>query len=182
MRYEVEVKARIEDPAAVRARLIGLGAVGGAGVTRRDTYYARRALDPGCPGAARDLAFRLREEPGAAPEITLKAKRVEGGVETNREVFFRVDDRTAFETFTEALGYAPAFRKVKAVETWALEGLTVELVRIEGLGPFVEVEALGDDEAEAASLRPRVLAMLARLGIPASAIEPRPYTDLLQGG
>jgi predicted adenylyl cyclase CyaB len=59
----------------------------------------------------------------------------------------------------------------------------VELNRIEGLGEFVEIEALlpaGADAESLARARARVREVLAQLGIEASRIEPRPYMDLLR--
>jgi adenylate cyclase class 2 len=66
--------------------------------------------------------------------------------------------------------------------------MTVELTEVKGLGWFVELEMISDDEDAGntqeetlAAARKKLLDFLAKLGIERNAIESRPYTEMLRG-
>lgn len=181
---EIELKAWASDLEAVRARLEELGKTPKRRpVVKEDVYYCAPDVDPRTADPLRDRIIRLRKDEGEAT-LTAKRKRIEYGVETNDEIEVAVGDAAAAERLIDYLGYRPFVKKRK--ETRAYEwskGVVVELNRIEGLGDFVEVEALAEDGASPAEVeekRAAVRAVLGALGIAAERIEPRPYMDLLR--
>ena len=183
---EIELKAWTEDLDLVRARLEALGrklAKSGRVVVKEDVYYGPAGADPRALDWRRDRLVRVRRtESGAV--LTAKRKEIASGVETSEEIEVGVDDPDAAARFLDYLGYRPFIAKKKETRAYAWsEEITVELNRVEGLGYFVEVEALVPESAtpvEVEAARGRVRSVLSELGIAADRIEPRPYMDLLR--
>ncbi len=198
MAYEIEIKAWIDDPPAIRAQL-SARATSIKDYVKEDVYYrapvvpatdlesgdgapdmAAARLGPPPPGAAAPQEFRLRRE-GGANVCTFKEKTIRRGVEVNREHEFTVSDGDAFEELVLRSGCRVFARKRKSGSVFALPEANVEVSHVDGLGDFVEIEKLVEehdadahDTAEATVRR-----ILDSLGVPESAIEGRPYTTLL---
>lgn len=138
------------------------------------------------PGEKQGMPFkiRLREENGTLI-VTYKHKELRDSIEINDETEFAVSDRFAFEALITDLGFTPGDRKEKRTKSFAhsRDGFEVhlELSEVEGLGWFLELEILSDSagseiiEQAGKTLRN----ILARCGVPESAIETRYYTELL---
>lgn len=187
---EVEVKLRLDDAGAhaLAARLEALGAPLGAAELQEDTLFAHPAFD----FVGRGEALRLRRE-GTALELTHKGPRQPGPGKARRETTTRlIDDPTPL---LAALGFTPALRvrKMRRTATLATDGAltgaarapgavpvggTVEICldEVEGLGTFVEVEAMAEDAAEG---RARVAWAVSRLALEQAVEEPRSYAELL---
>ena len=155
---EVELKAWA-DLGAVRARLEALGKTLEKTSVKEDLYLCAPDVDPRTCDPRRDRVVRLRLEqrPGADTEalLTAKRKKVEGGVETSEEIELTASSATAARSLLDYMGYRPFLQKRKESRAYEWQAdLHVELNRIEGLGDFVEIEALV----------PRGLARVARRG------------------
>ncbi|WP_115863911.1 class IV adenylate cyclase [Halorussus litoreus] len=178
--YEVEVKVPA-DHAAVRERLAELGAEPVDAVVQRDTYYDA----PHREFAETDEALRVREETSAAgdaetataeddsedtagvttTELTYKGPLVEAESKTRREVETAVGDGEATREVLDALGFDPAATVRKDRERFALDGFTVTLDSVDGLGEFVEVETEVDAEESVESAREAAFGILRDLGL-----------------
>ncbi|MDZ7730722.1 MAG: CYTH domain-containing protein [Natrialbaceae archaeon] len=75
------------------------------------------------------------------------------------------------------MGFEPAAPVAKTRERWALEGYTVTLDTVEGLGEFVEVETTVEAEAAIDAARTEALATLEALGIDQEATIREAYLD-----
>jgi predicted adenylyl cyclase CyaB len=179
---EVELKARVRDREAV-ARAVAAFARPAGEVDKRDAYWHGPdwRLNRGTRG------FRVRSE-GEACIVTYKAKRSEGGIEISREMEFEVSDRAAFDSFAERLGCEPFYRKRKVGVAFKAGGdgswpdeATIEIIEVEGIGCFIEIEVLLEDEEPAgiALAQGEIRALLARSGVAESEIESRFYSELL---
>lgn len=136
--YEVEVKVRA-DHDAVEPALTEQGATRLGSVTQTDTYFDAPHRD----FAARDEALRLREESaedGAHHVLTYKGPLVEVESKTREEIETQVGSRAAVTEILEALGFSPAATVRKTRRRYELDGFTVSLDDVEGLGEFVEIE------------------------------------------
>ncbi|WP_290811858.1 class IV adenylate cyclase [Halovivax sp.] len=160
--YEVEVKV----PASldrVRDRLRELEATPVDRVEQLDTYYDA----PHRTFAETDEALRIREERGAdgrRTELTYKGPLVEAASKSREEVETGVDDGEAADLLFRRLGFDPAASVRKERERYRLDGYTVTLDAVEGVGEFVEVER----EATSETLEPTregAFAVLERLGL-----------------
>ncbi len=178
MATEVEMKAWIDDPEALHRRLRG-GCSEIRSFFKSDTYFVapvpraeNRALPP--------QEFRIRNDDGRLI-CTFKEKEIVDGMETNREVEFTVSDEAAFSELAERIGCRVFVRKQKRGTLYSCGGLGAELSDVEGLGTFLEVEKVieDDDPAAIAAAQSDVRAFFVALGIPQDRIEPRPYNDIL---
>ncbi|HEY9055032.1 MAG TPA: class IV adenylate cyclase [Rectinemataceae bacterium] len=175
---EVELKARIEAPQALEAKLNSLYERAGS-VDKNDEYWAVPLA--GSPMPFPGFRLRIRTEPGRTT-VTFKEKAYEGQVEVNREVEFGILDPDAFRLLLKKMSARFLYCKRKTGFFWkGPEGILVELVRVEGLGDFLEAERLVD-EAESPDLeeiKRSLKRLISGLEIGEKAIEPRPYSQLL---
>jgi adenylate cyclase class 2 len=114
--------------------------------------------------------------------ITFKNRRSYDGIETNQEIEFKADDGNNVRTFFKALGLTESFSKTKIVELFSYEKMSYELVEIEGLGFFIEIETILPsfcDFMSVAQAREDVLEALLALGITPASIEKKTYKELL---
>ncbi|WP_336022005.1 class IV adenylate cyclase [Halobellus salinisoli] len=170
--YEVEVKV----PAShddVRRRLRDAGAERLERVAQTDTYYDAPHRD----FAETDEALRLRRESrgtdSASPvgegedtiKVTYKGPLIDDASKTREEHETVVGDGDTAEAIFDGLGFEPAAVVEKEREFFDLDGYTVTLDRVAGLGEFIEVEAEADDSADVERLREGVFDVIRRLGL-----------------
>lgn len=169
--YEVELKCRVEH-GDVRDRLDAVGASRLRAVTQRDVYYDAPHRD----FAETDEAFRLRRErvvdengDGGAPErvskLTYKGPLVEAESKTRTEHETVVDDETEARAIVESLGFEPAAVVEKERTFFELDGYTVTLDSVSGLGEFVEIETTVESDDEIPAARDRARELLDTLGL-----------------
>lgn len=171
MTTEVEIKAWVDDPQALR-QLLAEHYHHERSYLKEDVYYRL----PGGKG----IEFRLRVEEKASM-VTAKRKSLKDGVEVNEEMEFHVSDAAEFERFAGYLGATVFARKRKSGDRYDASGTTIELSHVDRLGHFVEIERLVDD-ADSGRIRAaerEVRSLLGELGIPEEKVEPRYYTAML---
>ncbi len=178
---EVELKAHVRDRAAVLAAVSAFARPAGA-VEKRDAYWHGPdwRLNRGTRG------FRVRSEGRdaevvATHVVTFKNKRSEGGIEINLEREFEVSDREAFVEFAVRFGCEPFYDKSKTGLAFKAGGATIEIVEVGGLGCFIEIEVLLEEEdpARIALAQGEIRALLAKAGVGESDIESRFYSELM---
>lgn len=189
MAYEIEIKAWLTDPEALLRRLEGRTEKVKEYV--KDDVYYRAPVPPPLPGitdaAAPAVArggepqeFRLRRQ-GGENTCTFKEKSIRRGVEVNRELEFTVSDPEAFHELVLRSGCSVFARKKKTGRVFSLAEADVEVSHVDGLGDFVEIEKIveQDDAAHHDAAEQAVRGLLEDLGIGEEAIEARPYTQML---
>lgn len=141
--YEVELKVRA-DHDAVRERLASAGATLLDTVEQHDSYYDA----PDRNFAETDEALRVRTErsdDGTETRLTYKGPLVERASKTREEAKTAVADPDALAEVLAGLGYDLAATVSKKRTCYRLDGYTVALDTVEGLGEFVEVEREVED-------------------------------------
>ncbi|MFC7142606.1 class IV adenylate cyclase [Halosimplex aquaticum] len=189
--YEVEVKVRA-DHAAVETALDEAGATRVDAVVQEDTYYDAPHRD----FAETDEALRIRREwkPGEADDgdavsdgqsgsptetrITYKGPLLEAESKSREEHETAVADADAAVGVFDGLGFEPAATVRKERAHYRLDGYTVTLDSVDGLGEFVEVETETDDDGIEAA-RDGALAVLDSLGLDPDAQIRTSYLGLL---
>lgn len=170
MAIEVEFKAWVDDLETLEASLRSQADFAGE-AHKHDIYFRQPAGPHG--------HLRLRRE-GQTTAVTTKSKQIVDGVEISEEVEFEVSDAGAFCRLMDRFGFEPFAVKRKASRIYRAGATTLELSQVESLGSFVEVEILCEDETRVEAARQELAAWAERLGIPAEAIEPRPYIRLIR--
>lgn len=175
---EIEVKARVKDPQLLRRNLEQFMEFGGE-VDKRDSYWSIPV--PIAPGASGSFRFRIRQESGKTI-ITFKEKSVLNRLEVNKEVEFAVLDQASFELFVKKMNATLLYTKRKTGTLWkGPESVIAELVDVEKLGTFLEVEILRDESENLNTkvVKKLLLSIVERGGLCESDLEERPYSQLL---
>ncbi|WP_332447620.1 CYTH domain-containing protein [Sphaerochaeta sp.] len=188
MGYEVELKAHVKDVISLKSLLDRTEGIEGPICELKDDIYY--CLDQG------EALFRLRKESFGPSFSNLKGKLVftrkqkslTDGIEVNRETEFTSDDNqfpSAHEFFL-GLGYQIYIRKTKRGYSYTLAfddvlpPLHIELVEVLGLGWFLEMEFILEQEEKVPLARTFLLDMLTRFGLDSQSIESRYYIHLLK--
>jgi len=181
--FEVEVKLRASHD-AVRPALAEADAVFVERVTQVDTYYDAPHRD----FAETDEALRLRRETresdvegeldrrsdddaaqadqgAATTKLTYKGPLVDADSKTREEHETGVDDGDTAAAIFDGLGFEPAAVVEKHRTFYELDGYTVTLDQVAGLGEFVEVEAETEASDDVASVREGAFDVLRTLGL-----------------
>ena len=176
MPYEVEIKFRVPNHDALIEALAAIGAVPSLTTPHSDLYLAHPERD----FAKSDEALRLRRD-GETNAITYKGPKRGGPTKTREEVEVVFEpggeSREKMARIFQALGFRPVADVKKVRTSYDVPGrgrpMAVTLDVAEGLGSFVEVEAIaaGDDDLPAA--QQAVLALAGELGL--TDVEPRSY-------
>ncbi|WP_338729196.1 class IV adenylate cyclase [Haladaptatus sp. DJG-WS-42] len=136
--YEVEVKVRAAHD-AVRDKLAALGATEVRTVTQADTYYNAPDRD----FAETDEALRIRREQtddNTVSKVTYKGPLVEEHSKTRKEAETVVEDGETMDRILTGLGYDATATVEKRRQFFCVDGYTVTLDDVTGLGEYVEVE------------------------------------------
>ena len=179
MTYEVELKFPLDETDRILTLLEELGAQPGDAVVQRDRYFAHPVRD----FAETDEALRIRCAQGRGC-ITYKGPKVDARTKTRHEIEIPVgSDLADAERLAEILAVL-GFREVRTVEktrvtyplSWEGRTLAVAYDKVDGLGTFLEIEALAE-ESDRDQVRDSVLRCARRLGLEND--ERRSYLALL---
>lgn len=179
MSYEVEQKFPVADLAAVKARLVTLGAKFGPPLSQVDRYFAH----PSRSFAKTDEALRIRRI-GDENRITYKGPKLDSTTKTRHEIELPLapgaENLARYTDLLAALGFSVVAevskRRTPAELKW--QGRTVEaaLDDVSGVGTFVELEIVVE-EPDLDVARATVMSLAAELSL--SRPERRSYLELL---
>ena len=174
MTFEVELKARLSNPAEIKAQVKQLG-VFEKETFKEDVYFRRKGDNKAVPADR----YRLRRE-AKRNVVTFKQMISGGDVEVNEETEFEVDNAHAFFQFADRFGFEPFVVKRKKSRVYRIGRARVELNEVEYLGHFVEIEILCENEPGLFIARTEIARLLNQLGLFAADLESRPYIQLIQ--
>ncbi|WP_026453490.1 class IV adenylate cyclase [Saccharomonospora iraqiensis] len=165
----VEFKARCPDADRVLSRLSELGARSQGVDAQEDVYY-------------RVPHGRLKRRRGTIENNLIHYLRPDGDTPTESEVRMHplAAERGLDELLDAALTRDVVVRKRRHI-LW-IDNVKFHVDEVEGLGPFVEVEAVDyDGDLGAAHLHTQCAEYLRLLGVADTDLEARSYSDLLRG-
>jgi homotetrameric cytidine deaminase len=132
LQRNLEIKARDPDPARSLERALALGAEDRGEISQRDTYFARATgrlkLREQTPGDTELIQYRRGD--AAGPRVS-HYRRVPAGDELK-------------EALEAALGTLVVVEKRRRL--LLADHVRIHLDQVEGLGDFIELEAVGDDD------------------------------------
>jgi len=164
----VELKARDPNPEVTAARCLNLGAVAADTLNQRDVYFhthrGRLKLRTQDAGGGELIAYR-RDDATEASESTYVRAAVSDSVS---------------EALDAALGTTVVVSKRRRLYLW--EGVRIHLDEVEGLGSFIEFEAVLPDAGDIETARGKVARLRSELGIEDDALVGVGYADLLMDG
>ncbi|HYM57830.1 MAG TPA: cytidine deaminase [Solirubrobacteraceae bacterium] len=164
-RRNVEIKAVDPDPARTLERALALGASDQGVIAQRDTYFAvptgRLKLREQEPGGAELIAYERPDE----VTVRVSAYRLV-------PVAHPGELRAALEA---AAGIRVVVAKQRRLLLWRT--VRIHLDDVEGLGPFVELEAVADAGSDLSGERGLVAHVRAALAIEDAALREGSYAD-----
>ncbi len=171
MAIEIEAKMRLNDRAAMIARLGSLAAQPAARFREVNTFYDNH--DGELKTSDQGLRIRVEQHDDGAKRtyLTHKGPRAHGKLKSRAETEAVVDNADHAAALLAALGYHPVISFEKRRERFVLDGCRVELDTLPYLGDFIEIE--GPDE-------PAVLAVRDKLGLSDVPIIKASYIAMLQ--
>ena len=167
----VELKARDPDPARTLERALALGADDRGELVQRDTYFA------GARGR-----FKLRDQnPGEAELIAYhRPDHSEARTSVYRRVPVGADAGALREALDGAHGTLVVVDKRRRLLVW--EGVRIHLDEVEGLGSFLELEAVAAEDSDLSLERQKVERLRGELEIEDTNLVAESYSDLLLDG
>jgi homotetrameric cytidine deaminase len=163
----VELKARDLDPEVTLTRCVALGAADRGVLHQTDTYFmARRGR----------LKLRVGDD-----GTELIAYRRPDMAEASESAYVRVPaPESLVEALHAALGTTVVVSKRRRLLIW--EGVRIHLDEVDGLGSFIEFEAVLPDAGDLETARAKVARLRSELAIEDDALVSVGYADLLIDG
>lgn len=176
---EIEIKLKAKDLGALEQKLGALGCVLSAPVNQHDVIYSKdgdtSVWEKMIEGA---VVVRIRRDDRGAI-FTLKQQRTHE--HDNIECETRIEDADAMHRALLLLGFVPGVEVRKSRRKGKLGEYEICLDQAEGLGDFVELEKMADDDADAARISEELFQELELLGLSRDDQEKRGYdTQMFQ--
>ena len=167
----VELKARDHDPARSLERALALGAEDRGEIRQRDTYFV---------GARGRLKLR-EQETGGSPlwDELIEYSRADSA-DASTSSYRRVpvaDVAPLLEALDAAYGTLGTVIKRRRLLLW--EGVRIHLDEVEGLGSYLELEAVADADSDLSGEREKVERLRAEFRIEDDDLVATSYSDLL---
>ncbi|HPF70386.1 MAG TPA: class IV adenylate cyclase [Candidatus Krumholzibacteria bacterium] len=168
MPRNVEIKARLDDPAAVRARALALADGPPVVIEQTDTFYV---TDAG--------RLKLREFADGSGELIQYDRPDATGPKTSTYALAPVGDAAALaRVLAAALPVRGVVRKRREL---LMAGRTrIHLDQVEGLGAFLELEVVLEADDPLASGEQEAAQLVERLGLDRRALVQGAYIDLIE--
>jgi homotetrameric cytidine deaminase len=166
----VELKARDPDPARTLALALEAGAEDLGEITERDTYFS---------GARERLKLR-EQEPGESELIAYgRPDETQARVSEYRRVPVG-DPRALREALDAGLGTLVVVDKRRRLLLW--DGVRIHLDEVDGLGSFLELEAVAPEGSDLSAERAKVERLRGELAVEDGNLVAGSYSDLLLDG
>jgi adenylate cyclase, class 2 len=182
--FEVELKAKLSDPAAILARLRRLAVHGEQWLTYYDQYYET----PSNNLRADERELRIRRVEGKGVEdcfLTAKSPPFHTASGSKREFEVRINDAHVAAQLLKTIGFVEDIGFVKECRHFHLifseVKISATVVRIKELmGTFLEAEVLVRRRRETTRALRILHELLSALNVPASAVTRDYYTDAVR--
>lgn len=166
-RRNLELKARCADLSAARAGALALGAKPARVEAQLDTYYV-----------CRSGRLKLRQVAGRRAVLIWYRRPDEEGVRLSEYHLTPVTDAARLKSALEAsLGVRGVVKKRRELLRW--ENVRIHLDSVEGLGCFVEFEAVLSEEEDEERSRERLARLIEAMGVADEEVIAGSYADLL---
>jgi homotetrameric cytidine deaminase len=163
----IEFKARDPQPARTLELALGLGAEDRGEIAQTDTYFSR----------ARGRLKLREQEPGEAELIEYRRADASGARESEYRRVPVADANALRAALDAALGTLVVVEKRRRLLLH--ENVRIHLDDVEGLGSFLELEAVAEAGSDLAAEHDRVSRLRAELEVGDAALVSQSYSDLL---
>jgi adenylate cyclase class 2 len=183
--YEVEVKVPINDEKAIEQTILKAGGKRLNSETQSDLYY-----DHPCRSfSLTDESIRIRARESAddyslplsehSPiELTYKGPRVDKTTKTRLEYTSGIDDFNAITSILQHTGFKLVATIKKNRVFFDIDGITVSIDSVEGVGTFIEIELLAKGEKEMKGAKDRIFSLMKHLNLDQKLMVRESYLEL----
>jgi homotetrameric cytidine deaminase len=168
-RVNLELKARDPNPEVTAARCLNLGAISAGTLDQRDTYFATR-----------HGRLKLRTDPSSSELIAYRRPDELEPTESTYVLAPVSEPDSLAEALDATLGTVVVVSKRRQLFLW--EGVRIHLDEVEGLGSFVEFEAVIPEAGDVATAQNKLAHLRTSLEIADDALVSVGYADLLIDG
>lgn len=156
---EIEVKAKVRNPDALASKLREIGCVLNEPVVQDDCIYNKKGIDLKDHSHGTSV-LRIREQKGRIV-FTLKKNRSNDLDCIEKEI--EITDKNTLEEIIELLDYEKTVEVHKKRQRGKYGDYEICLDEVEGLGFFIEVEKMSDEDGE--KVQDELFNFLKKLGI-----------------
>jgi predicted adenylyl cyclase CyaB len=169
MPSNIEIKARLPDPAATRSLAAAISDTPPETLRQRDTFFR---CDTG--------RLKLRELGGGEAELIFYTRPdVPGAKQSDYEIASVADPESLKAVLSRALGVTQVVEKTRVLY---LVGQTrMHLDSVDGLGEFLELEVVLRPDQTAAEGQAIAAGLMRRLGVREADLCPGAYADMVGG-
>jgi adenylate cyclase class 2 len=183
--YEVEVKVPIDDEKGIMRTLLNAGGTQLNSEIQSDTYF-----DHPCRSFSQtDEAIRIRvREPAdnhplisskhSSIELTYKGPKIDKTTKTRVEYTSGISDVKATTSILHHIGFKHVATIKKHRTFFELDGITVSIDNVEGVGTFIELEIIADSKKEMQHARDRILSLVRSLSLDPTRMVRESYLEL----
>lgn len=170
---EIEIKAHALDMERIKAFIEDICDEGHV-VSKKDTYLRNEE----------GLMMRVRDNTGSLEATVKERRKNERGEEDNLEYEISLGDTKLDDAllFFKNLGFDFYYNKYKDGWDWNLDGIHIELLKVNDLGWFLEMEALMDFDSSVEVVnqkREQLSSLLHQFGVDDSQIEAKSYKSMI---
>lgn len=179
MYREIEIKLKVENLDGLERKLTQAGCVFAEPISQFDVIYSNdgdSGVRPNGKAEEGHLAIRIRRE-GDIAKFTLKQQK--SNEMDNLEYETKVDDAEAIHKILEALNWKPQLEVKKVRKKGMLGEYEICLDRVEGLGEYLEIEKMTNDNANPEEVRKELFSAIKPFGLTEADEETRGYDTLI---
>lgn len=186
--YEVEIKIPITDLSVIREAILASSGKELNSEVQTDVYYAH----PCRSFEETDEALRVRSRGEIANghlsdhystvELTYKGPKVDATTKTREEYSLGLEDSQIISQILARLGFAQVATVIKHRTFFRIADITLSIDDVEGVGTFIELEAIASGESDMDARRDEIIAMVRRIGLDPSQSVRESYLELLLKG
>lgn len=173
---EIEVKVKIEDLSELENRLKEKDCVLSPPINQHDVIYSLKGVHELDSRREGKIILRIRNQDG---EIRFTLKKQKSNESDNIEYETIVDDAKELDGILRALGWRPEIEVKKIRRKGKIGEYEICLDNVEGLGAYVEMEKLTDENADPAKVQRELLEVLESFGVDRSGLENRAYYTII---
>ena len=171
---EIEIKVKVPSLAPIRRELEQIGASYSEHLTEQDMYYNAPHRDFG----ETDEALRLRTTANGIT-LTYKGKKeIISGSKIRKEYNVSVESNETVHDILTHLGFIPVAEVKKERDYYVFEDFSIALDDVYGLGTFVEIELICEEEKSATDPANRIASFAEQIGVTGEKISDS-YLELI---
>ena len=164
--FEIEIKLPIEKPEEILEKLLGQGFLETGHIKEDDMYYNSEYHDV----RKYDEALRIRKSEDLRTgekkaQINFKGKKIDRVSMSRREYETGVEDPDQMNEILTAIGFFPAAGVEKIRRYLKRERMTACLDQVKGLGNFLELEVIVQEESQREKCLAEMKDLLEKLGL-----------------